>query len=134
MTGPADLYKFKALLVPWDVRGLDTLAPYLLGKPWTSAWHDGDTFNALVSMGGRSYGLNHVRCAGYNAAELSTGAPGAAATTLARSLVDTGRIVYFDALAFERSDELDNFGRFLGVVTLADGRDLASLMTASGPV
>lgn len=134
MTGPADLYKYEALLLPWDVRGLRSLAAYFLNRTETpaSAWHDGDTFNALVSRGEHDYGLMHIRTAGYNAPELKTGQPGADATTFARSLVETGEIVYLDSIAFVPADEEDDFGRMLGFVTLADGRDLATVMIDSG--
>jgi endonuclease YncB( thermonuclease family) len=126
MTGPTDLYKFRLLLLPWDVRGLTT---------WGntgSAWHDGDTFNALVSQGMNNYWLGHVRCAGYNAPEVKTGLPGALATAYARSLVDTRGIAYSDSLKFEPNNEQDSFGRMLGRITLSDSRDLADEMIAAG--
>jgi endonuclease YncB( thermonuclease family) len=125
MTGQADLYRFKARLLPWSTRGLESL-----GNTGTS-WHDGDTFNALVSRGGRDYWMVHVRTAGFNAPELRTSA-GPAALTFAQSLVDTGGIVYLDSLAFITMDEQDDFGRMLALVTLPDGRDLASVMISSG--
>lgn len=95
-----------------------------------SSWHDGDTFNALVSRGGRDYWMVHVRTAGYDAAELETGQPGLDATVRARSLVDSGGIVYLDSLEFTTSNQEDSFGRMLAHVTLADGRLLSTLMRA----
>lgn len=126
LTGPSSLYKFKALLLPWAVRGLETLN--LVG----TAWHDGDTFNALVSAGRHDYAITHIRCAGYNAPELKTGQPGTDATEYARSLVETGQIVYLDSIQFIATDEEDDFGRMLAVVTLPDGRDLATWMIQTG--
>lgn len=127
MTTAADLYRFKALLLPWGVRGIDTWAAT------GSAWWDGDTFNALVSQGMETYRLTHVRTAGYDAPEVTgtTKAAGEAAAAYVRTLVDTGGVVYIDSLGFE-PDEEDNFGRMIGAVTLADGRDLTALMIDSG--
>lgn len=127
MTGPNDLYKYKALLIPWNARGLETL------NFSGTSWHDGDTFNALVSGGLHNYSLIHIRCAGYNAPEITgtTKVAGEASANYVRSLVDTGQIVYLDSLAFTSTDEEDNFGRMLAKVTLADGRDLSQLMIDS---
>jgi endonuclease YncB( thermonuclease family) len=128
VTGSADLYRFKALLLPWTVRGLSTFE--LNG----TAWHDGDTFAALIDKGMRGYDLFHVRAAGYDAPEVTgpTKPAGDAATAYARSLAETGEIVYLDSLAFAASAEEDNFGRMLAFVTLPNGTDLAALMINSG--
>lgn len=127
-TGPGDLYRYRALLLPWTVRGLTTWAGT------GTAWHDGDTFNALVDLGLHGLSLTHVRCAGYNAPELSspTRQAGAHARDYASNLVDTGSIVYLDSLDFEATWEEDSFGRMLAAVTLDDGRDLAALMIEAG--
>ena len=127
MTGTTDLYKYKALLMPWGARSLETWAAT------GSAFHDGDTFNALVSRGEHDYLLTHVRCALYNAPEI-TGATkdaGLAATAYVRTLADAGAVVYLDSLGFGYDQE-DSFGRMLAAVTLADGRDLAALMIDGG--
>lgn len=128
MTGPGDLYKFKARLMPWTCRGLETL------DATGTAWWDGDTVNALVSMGRHDYGLVHIRCAGYNAPEIhgATKPAGEAAAVYARSLAEVGAIVFLNSLAFQAADEEDDFGRMLATVTLADGRDLAAVMIAAG--
>jgi endonuclease YncB( thermonuclease family) len=129
MTGAADLYKYKAILLPWNVRSVEDLIPtYPVA---VSAWHDGDTFNCMVSRGEHDYLMTHVRCAGYNAPELRSGKPGADAAIYARSLVEAGGIVYLDSLAFSNSDQEDSFGRMLAKVTLKDGRDLSELMLAN---
>lgn len=135
MTGPADLYRYQALLLPWAVSGTRTLADAIRSGSWGLSWHDGDTFCAHVDMGVRGFDLLHVRPAGYNSPEINTLATRAAATVArdyAASLVDTGGIVYLDSISFQASSEEDNFGRMLAVVTLADGRDLATLMIESG--
>lgn len=120
MTTSADLYRYQATLVPWNTSA-------------TTAWHDGDTFNASVDLGCRVHWVGHVRCAGYNAPEVEGAGKeaGETAATFVRSLVDTGGVVYLDSQAFE-PDEEDDFGRMLAVVTLADGRNLATLMIDSG--
>lgn len=127
-TTDADLFKYRARLRPWGLHGLDT---------WDvtgSSWHDGDTFNAIVSMGARGYDLFHIRPAGYDAPELEGATKPAAikARDYAASLVDTGGIVYLDSQAFWASHEEDNFARMLARVTLPDGRDLTELMIGSG--
>lgn len=124
MTDFPGLYRYKALLMPWAVRGIDT---------WTAtgtAWWDGDTCAVLVSRGEHDYLLTHLRCAGYNAPELRD-AGGRAAVDFVRTLADTGDTIYLDSHSFG-TDQEDNFGRMLATVTLADGRDLATLMIDSG--
>lgn len=123
MVVPA-LYQYKARLLPWVTRGLETL-----GLPGSS-WHDGDTFNALVSRGGRDYWMVHVRCAGYDAPEMKTGQPATAALEYVRSLVDTDGIVYLDSVEF--TDQEDSFGRMLAHVMLQDGRLLSTIMHEQG--
>ena len=128
MTGPTDLYKYKALLVPWGLRSLETWAAT------GSAFHDGDTFNALVSRGEHDYLLTHVRCALYDAPEITgaTKPAGLAALAYVRTLAPEGSVVYLNSISFVHSDEEDDFGRMLAAVTLADGRDLATLMIDGG--
>lgn len=128
MTTDADTCKYRALLLPWAARGLETL------RTDGTAWHDGDTFNALVSRGEHDYLLTHVRCAGYDAPELSgTSKPaGLAALAFAQTLAESGSIVFLDSYAFVAADEEDSFGRMLAAVTLPDGRDLAAMMLAAG--
>lgn len=119
MTAPADLYRYRATLIPWGATG--------------TAWHDGDTAAVDVDLGCRVHWRGRLRCAGYNAPEV-TGASkpdGLAATAFVRSLAESGATLYLDSLAFE-PDELDNFGRMLAAVTLSDGRDLAAVMIAAG--
>ena len=112
MTGPADLFRYAATV---------------------TRWVDGDTAKVDVDLGCRVHWRGSLRCAGYNAPEVrgATALAGAAATAYVESLCPVGSTVYLDSLAFE-PDELDNFGRMLGAVTLADGRDLAALMIDSG--
>lgn len=134
MTGSEDLYKFQGVLLPWAVTGSKSLSEAITSGKWGTAWHDGDTFNVHLDRALRGYDIIHVRPAGYNAPEITgvTKPAGEAATTYARSLVETGGIVYLDSLSFSATDEEDHFGRMLAFVTLADGRDLATLMIQSG--
>ena len=129
-----DLFRTRALLVQWTVRSLDDLAALLTSgaKPGT-AWHDGDTFNALMERGEGDYLLTHVRTAGDNAPELKgiTLTAAKASADYARSLVDSGGIVTLDSSNFAASHEEDDFGRVLAKVTLPDGSDLAQLMIQS---
>lgn len=128
MSDPAEcLYHYKALLLPWTVHGLEDFTRF------GTSWHDGDTCNVLVSTGMHGYELIHLRPAGYNAPETNgdTKAAGDAARAYVAGLVDTGGIVYVNSIEFTHDQE-GSFGRMLGVVTLADGRDLATLMIESG--
>lgn len=113
MTGPADLYRYQATVV---------------------SWHDGDTAKVDVDLGCRVHWQGSLRCAGYNAPEITgtTKAAGLAATAYVERLCPAGATVYLDSLAFEHGSNEDDFGRMLAAVTLSDGRDLAELMIQSG--
>lgn len=93
-------------------------------------WIDGDTFSGWTDLGCHIYlgTWEHpirFRCALINAPELSTGAPGAAATTYARSLAPAG-----DYPA--TSTGLDNYGRPLLDIRLPDGSLFSERMLQSG--
>ena len=113
MTGPADLYRYAATVVDW---------------------HDGDTAHVLVDLGCHVHWSGSLRCAGYNSPELygATKAAGEAALAYVQGLVANGSTVYLDSLGFQRTSEQDDFGRMLAMVTLPDGRDLATLMIDAG--
>jgi endonuclease YncB( thermonuclease family) len=98
------------------------------------AIRDGDTCAAIVDRGGRDWWLVHIRCAGYDSAELTgdTKPQGARDRAAASSHVEVGEIVYLDSLAFVASHNSDSFGRMLAYVSLPDERDLAQLMVSSG--
>jgi endonuclease YncB( thermonuclease family) len=134
VTGPADLFKYQALLVPWRLGGLRDLSRWWAGELVGSAWYDGDTCAAIVDRGGRDWWLVHIRCAGYDSAELTgdTKPQGARDRAAASSHVEVGEIVYLDSLAFVASHNSDSFGRMLAYVSLPDERDLAQLMVSSG--
>lgn len=121
MTSAADLYRYRAVVVPWVERG-------------PTGWHDGDTFAADVDLGVRVHWLGRVRCAGYDAPEVtgSTRLAGLVSRAYANTLVPLGAVVFLNSLAFEGSAGLDSFGRILAHVTLADGRDLAAAMVEAG--
>ncbi len=129
MTDSTDLFKYQALLLPWNVRGLKTLF-----TESGSAWHDGDTFNAFVDLGLRGYQMIHIRPAGYDAPEVygATKDAGLVAAAFARTLAEVGDVVYIDSIDFAAANEEDDFARMLGFVTLPDGRDLAQVMVESG--
>lgn len=113
MTSAADLYRYQATVLRII---------------------DGDTFVASVDLGCRVHWQGSVRCAGFDAPEISgaTKPAGDKATAYVTTLCPVGSTVYLDSLAFEKGDEQDHFGRLLAAVTLADGRDLAELMIQSG--
>ena len=113
MTTAADLYRYQATV---------------------TRWVDGDTAKVDVDLGCHVHWRGSLRCAGYNAPEVrgDTKQAGLLATAEVERLCPVGSTVYLDSLAFEHGDEEDDFGRMLGEVTLADGRDLAELMIAGG--
>src|SRR6266516_1292842 len=86
---------------------------------------DGDTVHLSVDLG--FYVELHdrsVRIAHINAPELST-EEGKAAKAYAQGLLAPGDKVTL------LSHELDKYGRVLGTITLADGRDFGGLMLAA---
>lgn len=113
MTGPTDLYRYRATVL---------------------SIHDGDTFTVDVDLGVRIHWQGSLRTAGYNAPEVygPSKPAGDAATAYVETLVPIGSTIYLDSLAFESGGNEDHFGRMLAAVTLADGRDLAQLMIGSG--
>lgn len=123
MTSAADLYlyRYRAVVVPWVEGG-------------ATGWHDGDTFAADIDLGARVHWFGRVRCAGYDAPEVTgpTKVAGLVAKAYASTLAPVGAVVYLNSLAFHGSAGLDSFGRILAHVTLPDGRDLAAAMIEAG--
>jgi endonuclease YncB( thermonuclease family) len=89
--------------------------------------HDGDTFTTDLDLG---FGIHattfNCRLYGANAPELSTDA-GKAALAYLLTIMPVGSHVTVVSHGWDKYG-----GRFDGTVTLADGRDLATLMIASG--
>jgi endonuclease YncB( thermonuclease family) len=93
-------------------------------------WHDGDSAHCSADLGCRVYigSQAHpalLRCALINAPELSTGAPGQAATAYATHIAPPGE---YPAL----STGLDNYGRPLIDLVLPNGRMFSDEMLESG--
>lgn len=89
---------------------------------------DGDTFHAQLQLG---WHLQHtppkgVRVLGVDTPERNEPLRWRAATGFARELLPVGSTVTL------LSHEIDDFGRTLATVTLADGRDYATVMRAAG--
>lgn len=89
---------------------------------------DGDTFAAEIDLGFRLKVNAPVRLAGINTPELRPLQPGAedARDALAELLYSGGGEFLL------RSVELDKYGRVLGRVILADGRDVAQTLINRG--
>jgi endonuclease YncB( thermonuclease family) len=87
--------------------------------------HDGDTFKAQLDLGWRLSLTTYIRLAGVNAPELPTPS-GIAAQLYLMSLLKVGDVVTI------RSSRLDKYGRSQAFVTMADGRDVGSLMLQTG--
>jgi len=122
MTGPKDLYRYRARLLPWGH-----------GEPLP--WHDGDTFMADVDLGVRAHWHGRVRPAGFDTPEINraaTRAAGLAAKAFLATLLPEGSIVYLNSIDFVATDEADSFGRMLAYVTLSDGRELADIVIGAG--
>lgn len=93
-------------------------------------WIDGDTFSGWTDLSCRIYlgTCDHpirFRCSIINAPELSTGQPGAEATTYARQIAPPG-----DYPA--TSTGLDTYGRPLLDLHLPDGRLFSAAMLSAG--
>lgn len=87
--------------------------------------HDGDTLTLDADLGWTITYRVHVRIAHINAPEL--GQPGGVeARDYLRGLLVSSVVVTLT------SHSLDKYGRTLGTLTLADGRDVAVEMLASG--
>jgi endonuclease YncB( thermonuclease family) len=91
------------------------------------AIHDGDTFLLDIDLG---FGMHaetfRCRVYGINAPELATAA-GKAALAYLETLMKTGDSITVLSHGWDKYG-----GRFDGEVTLADGRDLGTLMVSSG--
>ena len=100
-----------------------TYGPY----PATVAdWHDGDTCHLDTDLGfGLVLGLS-CRCYGINAPELHDSG-GTAARDYAADLAPPGSPVTVVSHGWDKYG-----GRFLGEITLADGRGFAVVMTDAG--
>jgi endonuclease YncB( thermonuclease family) len=88
--------------------------------------HDGDTFNARLDLGFAVTITLACRVYGINAPELRYSA-GKAALAYVETIMKVGDDVKITSHGWDKYG-----GRFDGEVTLADGRDLATLMLASG--
>jgi endonuclease YncB( thermonuclease family) len=86
---------------------------------------DGDTLKCDVDLGFKVRMTTNVRVHGCNCPELPTPA-GVRALAFTQTLVRPGEVVQLD------SKRLDKFGRPVCQITLADGRDLATLLLTSG--
>lgn len=88
--------------------------------------HDGDTLVADLDLGWHvTLQAQSIRLARINAPELSTPS-GKAALAFIDTLLGPGDHVTV------LSHELDKYGRVLGEVSLADGRNLSDVMVAAG--
>jgi len=87
--------------------------------------HDGDTFKCEIDLGWKISLSTYVRLEGVNAPELPTPA-GIAAQLYLQTLLKPGDRVTL------RSNRLDKYGRSQSFVTLADGRDVGSLILQTG--
>lgn len=86
---------------------------------------DGDTVRLNLDLGLHIWRTDNCRIAGINAPETNTPAGRAAAAYAAELLPPDTRVTF-------TSERLEKYGRPLGRLTLADGRDLAALMLAAG--
>ena len=98
------------------------------------AWLDGDTCDVAIDLGFAVGITQRVRVYGINAPEVHSLNPaekkaGGAARDFAAGLAPVGGQIL--ARSFKHGAN-DKFGRFLAVLTLADGSDLAAKMIAAG--
>lgn len=87
--------------------------------------YDGDTIHMELDLGWHVTLTSRCRVTGINSPEMDTDA-GVAARDYAQTLLTPGDVVTFT------SKKLDPYGRPLGLITLADGRDFGKLMLEAG--
>jgi endonuclease YncB( thermonuclease family) len=87
--------------------------------------YDGDTVTAQADLGWHISFVVHIRLAHIDAPELRT-PEGEPARSFLLSLIPVGSFVTLT------SHSLDKYGRTLGTLTLADGRDVSVEMLAAG--
>lgn len=97
--------------------------PYVYAAT-VAAVHDGDTLRAVCDLGFRATLTVDVRLDGCNARELGT--PGGVEAGDHLAALCLGQPVTLTSLG------LDKYGRCLGRITLADGRDVTTAMIADG--
>jgi endonuclease YncB( thermonuclease family) len=85
---------------------------------------DGDTFHALIDLGFGVFKRCPVRVEGINAPEIDTAA-GVNAAEYLKTLIQPGDVVTLN------SRRLDLHGRAQAIVTVADGRDIATEMISA---
>jgi endonuclease YncB( thermonuclease family) len=85
---------------------------------------DADTIKVFVDLGFNVFTRLKVRVAGCDAPEINT-VPGLAAKNFTQQLLQPGAIITLN------SKRLDLYGRAEAIVTLADGRDLSTLLIAA---
>lgn len=91
---------------------------------------DGDTFDALVSLGMHGYTYQVIRVLDLDTPEinrLATREAGRAALDFVRGVMPVGTRV-----VLHTEKDPDSFGRFLARVTLPDGRDLTDTVIDAG--
>lgn len=86
---------------------------------------DGDTVRVELDLGWDTYRVEDVRLSGIDAPEKSTSA-GMAAFSYVLLLLPPGSQVTVESQSYEK------YGRTLGAIKLADGRDLAAEMLQAG--
>jgi endonuclease YncB( thermonuclease family) len=109
---------------------LTRLAPFGPYRAVVKRWVDGDTCYLLADVGFSTYPYIVVRIADINAPELRTGEDreaGAAARDYALQLAPEGTPVVLHS----EPDTL-TFGRWVGALTLPDGRDFGQAMIEAG--
>ncbi len=97
-------------------------------------WIDGDTLTLRLDLGFHVFCEQRVRLAGLDAPELRSRDAGeradaAASRYRAGALLPPGAAC---TITTEKGDATDRYGRFLGRITLADGRDLNAVLLSEG--
>ena len=97
-------------------------------------WLDGDTVSLVVDLGFHVSLKINARVHGINASELHAAdgvekIKGMAALEHARRLAPEGTVV---KVASSKTADHEKFGRWLAVITLANGKDFAAEMTGAG--
>lgn len=105
-------------------------APWPPYRAVVERWVDGDTLDIFADAGWNEYPYRTIRLQGIDAPELNrraTQARGAAARDYAMTLAPPGTPCVVLA-----EPDTQTFGRYVAVVTLADGTDVGAALVAAG--
>lgn len=100
-------------------------------------WTDGDTLRVRIDQGYSNFCVQSIRVWGLNCPEsrssdMAERERGKNAAAFARTLIPVGSFVMIKSIKTKRGVDAKTLGRYLGVVTMMDGRDYARVCIEAG--